>query len=103
MKLEQWVKDNNIQFQQHNIRPWGTYDLLVSTDGGVSWAQMPRSFGSRISEIQAFEMVLTENKTNDRFKDELSNWLGKDRAESAIKLLEEDTIVPKYLDNKSIA
>jgi hypothetical protein len=101
MKLEQWVKDNNIQFRQHSVRPWGTYDLLVSADGGVSWAGMPRAFGSRITEISAFEMVLTENKTDGRFRAELINWMGQERAESLLKLFEEEPIVSEHIHNES--
>ena len=100
MKLQEWIQTNNIQFRQHNIRPWGTYDLLVSTDGGTSWAGMSRSFGSRISEIEAFEMVLTENKTNDRFKTELVGWIGENRATELLKLLEEETIVHEHIHNE---
>lgn len=91
MKLTEWVNKNNIQFQQHNIRPWGTYDLLVSTDGGVSWAQMPRSFGSRITEINAFEMVLTEKHTDDMFREQLHKWMGPELATSLLKIYEEST------------
>jgi hypothetical protein len=99
MKLEQWINENNVQFRQHNVRPWGTYDLLVSTDGGVSWAQMPRSFGSRISEISAFEMVLTENKTNGKFRSELVNWMGQERADALLKLFEEEIPSVDYLSS----
>lgn len=102
MTLEQWVNQNNIQFRQHNIRPWGTYDLLVSVDGGASWAGMSRSFGSKISEIDAFEMVLTENKTSDKFRDELVHWMGQDRATELLKLYEEPG-VSEHIHNEQDA
>jgi hypothetical protein len=88
MTLTDWINEQNFQFKRNNIRPWGTYDLLVSADGGVSWVGMPRAFGSRIDEIVAFEMVLTENKTDDRFKSELIHWIGQDRATELLKIIE---------------
>jgi len=79
MTLEQWIQ-NNIQFRQHNVRPWGTYELLVSQDRGVSWNHFSRPFGSRITENEAFQMVLTEMLRDDKFRTDLSNWLGEQRA-----------------------
>lgn len=79
MTLKNWVQSNNIQFHRNNERPWGSYELAVSTDGGVSWATFPDTFGSRIIEIDAFERTLTKYQDDVSFKEQLSNWMSHDK------------------------
>lgn len=119
MNLTDWINDQGFQFQKQNIRPWGTYELVVSLDG-KTWAVMPRPFGYGFTEARAFEVILTDSLHDDTFRSHLIGWLGEDRVnqiktiietpettqevDSEIKLLEapKDTvIVSEHIHNES--
>lgn len=87
MTVEQWIESEPFQFKRTNERPWGSYQLAVSTDGGISWGSFERSFGSRISEIEAFKLVLTDCMASDILKPQLIAWLGEIKVQHIADLL----------------
>lgn len=100
MNLTKWIESQNFQFQRNNERPWGSYELAASADAGVSWAGFPRTFGSRWTEKQAFEVVLTEACSSDIFRGQLIAWLGEARVNEIQHILGNNN-VPEHLHNKS--
>jgi hypothetical protein len=99
--LENWVKKYNIQFQGHNVREWGSYELMMSIDNGQNWILLPQIAGSRLSTIQAFELLLINAKDDVNFNNQLRQLLGDSRMNDLITVEEptpsEAEIVPKHL------
>jgi hypothetical protein len=101
MTLIEWIESGNFQFKRNNERPWGSYELAVSADTGVSWAGFPRPFGSRWDEKLAFETLLTEAVASDIFKPQLVSWLGEERVNEILHILGINNNVPEHIHNES--
>lgn len=100
MDLTNWIENGNFQFKRINERPWGSYELAVSADGGVSWAGFPRPFGSRWEEKSAFRELLTEATVTDIFRPQLVSWLGEDRVTELKQILGIEKNVSEHIHNE---
>lgn len=94
--LSEWIKEQGFLFNKRNIRPWGSYELVVSLDN-IMWVTFPRIFGYGFTPSDAFELVLTENAMDTKFRDELKSWMGEERFNKVSFILGNTKDVPKYL------
>lgn len=101
MNLSEWIESGSFQFNRNNERPWGSYELTVSADAGVTWAGFPRTFGSRWTEKSAFEVLLTEAVASDIFRPQLITWLGEERVSQIQHILGINNNVPEHIHNES--
>lgn len=88
-----WIESGKFQFKKENEAPWGSYNLVVSHDGGASWAGFPRRFGWGYTELQAFEMLLTECAQSDILRPQLVNWIGEEQVNTITRILTETKVV----------
>lgn len=88
-----WIESGTFQFKKDNEAPWGSYNLVVSHDGGTTWAGFPRRFGWGYTELQAFEVLLTECIQSDILRPQLVNWLGEEQANTITQILAESITV----------
>lgn len=89
--IADWIQ-SNFKFQKHNIRPWGTYELQVSTDG-VSWAHFSKPFGWGFTEIRAFEILLNDGLKDVTIRQQLESWMGKELLDQWMELNKSSDIV----------
>jgi hypothetical protein len=78
MILSEWIKKQNFQFQKANERPWGSYEVSVSTDG-KQWIKFPNVFGWGFSPERAFEIIMTNELARNSWHPQLKQWLGDER------------------------
>ena len=90
--LRDWLQTNNIQFNKINVRPWGSYELSISTDGGASWIHIQRVDGLGGNEIQAFEWLLTDNLHDDNFRRSLDQLFGEEKTTELLSLYNDEKI-----------
>lgn len=76
--LYNWIINQHFYYKKQNVRPWGTYDLLVSTDNS-KWAKLPLSFGYGFTEPQALEMTLISMIQDENFINFIIQWLGDEK------------------------
>lgn len=83
-----FLKVHNFRFDQHNPRPWGSYEVAISLDG-VGWAVLADlTFGSAIYEGAAAAIALTDAVYYDKFdRNTLNQWLGEGRADELRKII----------------
>lgn len=79
MSINKFIESGSFQFKKLNERPWGSYEIAASIDGGKTWAGFPRTFGWGWSEKEAFEIVLKESVENHTLHDQLKRWLGTEK------------------------
>lgn len=101
MNLSEWIDAGNFQFRKNNERPWGSYELAVSADGGTTWAGFPRPFGNAWKEKSAFEELLIEAGLSDILRPQLIGWLGEERVNQITQILGINTNVPEHIHNES--
>lgn len=90
--LRGWIESGNFQFRKDQEAPWGSYNLAVSHDGGNSWAGFPRRFGWGYTELQAFELLLTECVQSDTLRPQLVNWIGEEQTNTITQILSETKV-----------
>lgn len=90
-KIEAWSNRHNILFQGHNVRPYGSYELMISVDQGQNWTLLPQVAGAKISTFEAFEMFLTNVAGDVNVIEQVKSLIGEDKYNDLfdIKLLEE--------------
>jgi len=81
ISLKDWIINTpSIQYRKNNIRAWGSYELTVSCNSGVSWVHFTRPFGYGWSEPDALEFILNDylkhNSTETLQHQQIKNWLG---------------------------
>ena len=91
--LRGWIESGNFQYKKMNEAPWGSYDLAVSKDNGQSWAGFPRRFGWGYTELQAFEVLLTECVQSDILRPQLIGWIGEEQANTIEQILTETKVI----------
>lgn len=99
--ITDWIETQNFQFKRINERPWGGYELAISTDGGTSWAHVPKPFGSRIDEKLAFEQLLIEAFSSDILQQQLVTWLGEERVNQIKTIIKGKPDVSEHIHNES--
>jgi hypothetical protein len=90
--LRGWIESGNFQFRKDNEAPWGSYNLVVSHDNGKSWIGFPRRFGWGYTELQAFELLLTECVQSDTLRPQLINWIGEEQTNTIAQILSETKV-----------
>ncbi len=87
--LYNWIVAQNFYYKKQNVRPWGTYDLLVSTDND-KWAKMPHSFGYGFTEPQALESECLSMINDENFIKFITQWLSDEKVNVIRTLIEQD-------------
>ncbi len=82
MTLSEWIDSHPFQYNKVNVRPWGSFELQVSIDGRLAHLREIRGWGW--TEKDAFQDILTGMLRDVRFHNTLSSWLGHERFDAAI-------------------
>ena len=86
-KIEQWIQETGIHMAKANERPWGSYELALSTDG-QKFVMTGDVYGYGFTLPHATTETLTKlavNGTNEQFK----QWLGNERLEQLQEFINE--------------